>query len=136
MAGSLLQLHCTVVTPEGLEVDANVFDAVLPSHDGRLGILPGHAPLFCQLAPGIMRFHDVTLPRVSTIFIEGGIAHVIEDELTVVSPHVIRRGDMTFAEVEQLLHEVEAMPTRTAAELDVHTAAAHRAKTLLSLVQR
>ena len=136
MSESMLQLHCTVVTPEGLEVDANVFDVVLPSHDGRLGILAGHAPMFCQLAPGIMRFHDVTLPRVSTLFIEGGIVHVVEDKLTVVTPHVIRRGDMTFAEVEQLLQEVETMPTRTAAELDVRTAAAHRAKTLLSLVQR
>ena len=108
MAQIGVQLHCTVVTPEALVVDAEVFDVVLPGHDGLIGILPGHAPMLCQLAPGLLRFHEVGLTRATVMFVEAGLFHVREDELTVLVPAVIRREDFTFSkEEENVAQEVE-----------------------------
>ena len=136
MARIGVQLHCTVVTPESLVVDAEVFEVVLPGHDGLVGILPGHAPMLCQLAPGLLRFHEVGLTRATVMFLEAGLFHVREDELTVLTPAAIRREDLTFAQVEQMLQDVESMPTATIEQVAARAAVQARTSTLLKLVRR
>jgi F-type H+-transporting ATPase subunit epsilon len=53
------RLILTIVTPEKTVISGKAVDAVtLPSFDGEMGILPGHASYVVQLKEGILRYHD------------------------------------------------------------------------------
>ena len=54
MADSVLT--CSIVTPEAAQDDMQITSAVLPAHDGEVGILPGHAPMLCNLGAGVFRY--------------------------------------------------------------------------------
>ena len=43
-----------VVTPDAQVFDRRAGSAVLPAHDGEIGILRGRAPLLCKLGIGVL----------------------------------------------------------------------------------
>ena len=47
-----MSFQCTVVTPEQQVLDETVTQAILPAHDGQMGILTGRAPLLVKLGVG------------------------------------------------------------------------------------
>ena len=47
-----MSFQCTVVTPEEQAFDAQVTQAILPAHDGLVGILTDRAPLLVKLGTG------------------------------------------------------------------------------------
>jgi F-type H+-transporting ATPase subunit epsilon len=76
--------QCTVVTPEAQLFDEEVASVVLPAHDGKMGVLAGHAPMMIELGTG-----PLTLSKASggdtTMQIDGGFAQVQENQLTVLA---------------------------------------------------
>lgn len=75
---------CTVVTPEQPTFDGQVTQAILPAHDGLIGILTDRAPLLVQLGIGPLR---LDLPDGSKKFylLDGGIAQMKDNKLTVLT---------------------------------------------------
>lgn len=76
--------RCRVVTPTESLFDARVAYAMVPAHDGLLGVLPGRAPLVAQLGLGelTVRFED-NAQRV--FYIEGGFMKIADDDLIVLA---------------------------------------------------
>ena len=50
-----MAFHCTIVTPEAQALDENIVQAVIPAHDGLIGILTDRAPLLVKLGIGPLR---------------------------------------------------------------------------------
>lgn len=76
-------IHLKMVSPGG---EAEEFDCVyvnLPTQEGSIGVLRGHAPIICALTPGILRFRleDGAELRYR---IENGVARVAADEMTLL----------------------------------------------------
>jgi F-type H+-transporting ATPase subunit epsilon len=101
-----MSFQCTVVTPEQQVLDETVTQAILPAHDGQIGILTNRAPLLVKLGAGPLRV-DVAGGQSRTYFIDGGIAQMKGNKLTVLTD--------------------EAMP---ASEIDTETARAEYAEAL------
>jgi F-type H+-transporting ATPase subunit epsilon len=80
MAG---KLHVEVVTAERALYSGEADQVNAPGTEGRLGILPRHAPLLAVLAPGelLIRLGDAEEP----IFVSGGFLEVFEDQVTVLA---------------------------------------------------
>lgn len=98
--------RCQLITPEAALLDAQVTSAVLPAHDGEIGILLHRAPLLCKLGSGEMR---VTVTEgVERFFVDGGFAHVVDDVVTVLAPRAIPAGKIDTAAVERELAELQA----------------------------
>ena len=51
------KIELEVVTPQRHVLDEKVESVEMPSKDGYLGILPGHAPLLTELGLGILTYH-------------------------------------------------------------------------------
>jgi F-type H+-transporting ATPase subunit epsilon len=49
------KIKVNLVTPENMVFEGLVDSIVVPSHDGKLGILPGHIPIIAQLNTGIVK---------------------------------------------------------------------------------
>jgi len=81
-----MSFQCTVVTPEQQAFDAPVTQAILPAHDGLLGILTDRAPLLVKLGSGPLRL-DLAGggPRSQYFFVSGGVAQMKDNRLTIVT---------------------------------------------------
>ena len=85
--------QCVVIAPTGKLLDCRTASAVFPAHDGQVGVLRDHMPMFCKLGLGIMEVRPLASPSQSpepTVFlIDGGFAMVCANLLKVVSYDVV-----------------------------------------------
>ena len=79
-----MSFQCTIVTPEQQLLDQTVTQAILPAHDGQIGILTGRAPLLVKLGLGKLQI-DVAGGRQQVFLVEGGIAQMKDNRLTVLT---------------------------------------------------
>ena len=80
-----MSFQCTVVTPEAEAFNASVSQAILPAHDGLLGILTDRSPLLVKLGTGPLRLDTVAGPK-QYFFLDGGIAQMKDNKLTILTP--------------------------------------------------
>jgi F-type H+-transporting ATPase subunit epsilon len=76
-----IELH--VVTPERQVVSEQTSSVSLPGKGGRLGILPGHAPLVSELANGVLFFEHGGQTKFLAVL--GGFTEVLPGRVTVLA---------------------------------------------------
>lgn len=78
------RLRVRVVSPERVVYDGRAVSMVLPAWDGKLGILPDHAPMIALLGSG-----EVTIRRsggaLHHFFVSGGVLRVQDNEATLLT---------------------------------------------------
>lgn len=80
----MAELTLTVVSPEREVLREEGVTLVLaPSVDGQLGILPRHAPLITQLAPGTLELRQGA--ETQHFSITGGFLEVMDNTVTVLA---------------------------------------------------
>ena len=79
-----MAFQCVVVTPEQQALDVSARQAIVPAHDGLLGVLSGRAPLVVKLGAGPLRI-DKTDGTSVTVLIKGGVAQMRDNRLTVLA---------------------------------------------------
>jgi F-type H+-transporting ATPase subunit epsilon len=77
------KLILEVVTPDRSVLSQDVEDVVLPSMEGYLGVLPGHAPLLAQLDVGEVSYRVGKERRF--LAISGGYAEVLRASVSVLA---------------------------------------------------
>jgi F-type H+-transporting ATPase subunit epsilon len=79
-----MAFQCVLVTPEQQVLDETIAQAIVPAHDGQIGILTGRAPLLVKLGTGALR---VDLPGGGRrfFFVDGGVAQMKDNKLTILS---------------------------------------------------
>ena len=95
-------LTLNIVTPEKVSWEGPVESLIVPAHDGLLGILPGHAPLLAELAPGILQIRMEG--GESTLSVSGGFIEVVNNQVSV------------FAETAELAEDINIERARLALE--------------------
>src|SRR5438552_1652395 len=100
-----MSFKCVVVTPEQQILDETVSQVVLPAHDGQIGILTDRAPLLVKLGIGEMRVTAAQGGRNEIYLVEGGVAQMKDNRLTVLTQHATpanqldpQAADAAFAE--------------------------------------
>ena len=88
-----MAFQCTVVTPEQQVLDETVSQAILPAHDGQLGILSNRAPLLVKLGTGPLRV-DLPGGQRRVFFVEGGIAQMKSNRLTILTDDAIPASEI------------------------------------------
>ena len=79
-----MAFQCTVVTPEQQAFDSSITQAIVPAHDGLIGILTDRAPLLVRLGTGPLRL-DLAGGRSQYYFVDGGVAQMKDNKLTVLT---------------------------------------------------
>jgi F-type H+-transporting ATPase subunit epsilon len=105
--------QCTVIMPQGKLLDCRASSVIIPSHDGQLGILPGHMPIFCQLGLGTMEVKcpqtdDGQSPFECLLLIDGGFAMFNSNNLAVTATGGFSMREMTSEKLEQLIESCRA----------------------------
>jgi F-type H+-transporting ATPase subunit epsilon len=102
-----MSFRCVVVTPEQQTLDETVTQAVLPAHDGLIGILTDRSPLLVKLGAGPLRV-DITGGQSRTYFIDGGIAQMKSNNLTILTNEAILPQDINAEAARAELAEAQA----------------------------
>ena len=83
-----MAFQCTVATPEGLVFDQSVTGAIVPAHDGQIGILTDRAPILLKIGAGELRLH-VAGGKDATLFVAGGVAQMKDNVLTILTDEAV-----------------------------------------------
>lgn len=79
-----MAFQCVILTPETKLLDQQVSQAIIPAHDGLMGILTNRAPAMVRMGIGPMRV-DLPDGTHSYFLIEGGLAQVKDNVLSVLT---------------------------------------------------
>jgi F-type H+-transporting ATPase subunit epsilon len=77
------KLRLRVLVPRGVIYDHDVDYVIFRSTEGDAGIQPGHEPFTAVLNEGLLIYHRNS--QVHTLVVLGGVACVLDDEITVLS---------------------------------------------------
>jgi F-type H+-transporting ATPase subunit epsilon len=83
MAGSMLT--CKVVSPESTVFSGEAKSLVAPAWDGRVGILPGHAPMITLLGAGELAIDGAEGAQL--FHVAGGLIKIEGDQVTVLTEY-------------------------------------------------
>ena len=82
----MAMIHLTIVTPEGLHFDNSAQRVLVRTTGGDVAILPHHIDYSAALGTGEARVTEAD-GRVRRARIEGGILHVANDNVQVLTNH-------------------------------------------------
>ncbi len=108
MSEEKYRMKCTVVTPECKVLEMPINEIILSMLDGKIGILPGHAPLLCELKPDAIKYKDLNWDEYH-LFVDGGFAHVRDNEVIILTPSVIKPGQIESLSARKSLEDAFAM---------------------------
>ncbi len=82
----MAKIKLEIVTPDRRVLKEEVDTVTLPGTYGELGILPMHTTLLTELGNGKLTY--VTGGNTQTLEVQGGLAEVIHDQVTVLADSV------------------------------------------------
>lgn len=102
-----MPIHLEIVTAEREVLSDDVDQVNAPTKDGRVGILPHHAPLLTILEIGEL---DIIKDGERTIFaLSGGFMEVLPDRITILADTVDRADEIDEQRAEQARLRAEAV---------------------------
>ncbi len=79
-------MRIRIACPESNAYEGEASFVALPSTDGEMGVLPGHASEICTVEAGIVRVCDQAMGTVDHRFaVAGGYAEITADEVVVLA---------------------------------------------------
>jgi F0F1-type ATP synthase epsilon subunit len=106
MSSETPKFQCVVITPQGTLVNCNAASALVPAHDGYVGILAHHMPFFCKLGLGIMQISSDGSAAPPTLLIDGGFAMVSSNVLTVIASQAV---SPTHTKNEKIRQDIDTL---------------------------
>ncbi len=127
-------LTCTVLTPERTVLDAKVSGAVIPSHDGEVGILLNRAPLLCRLGVGILKIDGCE--EAKQLFVNAGFAEVANNKITILTEQALMPEEVDAEKVQAAQEEARNRSATTTEEQDKRNTDLARCAAKLKLIGR
>ncbi|RPI98972.1 MAG: F0F1 ATP synthase subunit epsilon [Desulfobacteraceae bacterium] len=131
MAGTI---RLEVVTPEKIVVSEEAQIVMAPGVLGEFGVLIGHTPFLTALKNGAVRFNDSKGDEHS-IFVSGGFAEVLPDQVTILAESAERRRDIDVERARAALERAQKRlaEVRAKEEIDFTRAQAALQRAILRL---
>jgi F-type H+-transporting ATPase subunit epsilon len=102
-----MAFQCVVVTPEQQLLDESITQAIVPGHDGLVGILTDRAPVLMKLGTGAMRI-DRAGGKTSWFFVDGGVAQMKDNKLTILTNDAKAANEIDVESARAELAEAQA----------------------------
>jgi len=130
-----MAFNCTVVTPEQKLFEGTIVQAIVPGHDGLVGILTDRAPLLLKLGVGPLRL-DAADGRKDFYFVDGGVAQMKDNRLTILTGEATPAGEIDFESARAELERASSMAMATEEAFERRQHEMERARTKQALAQR
>jgi F-type H+-transporting ATPase subunit epsilon len=109
-------IQLEIVTPERLVVNEAVEYIEIPGETGYLGVLPGHAPLITELAPGELTYRNGN--QTKRLAVAWGFAQVLQTKVTILAEAAERAEEIDTARAEAAKRKAEAELQKSGLEVN------------------
>lgn len=129
-------IHLQLVSLSGTKFDDEVYEVILPTQDGQIGVLPGHMPLISVATSGVIAVRrnqkdpDSSLEYFAT---DGGVIEVAENTLRVIVDEADHAEDINEAEAEAAHQRALHMKTEAKDQVSLEHAQALVDRTAIRL---
>lgn len=130
-----MAFKCVVVTPEQQMFDESIVQAIVPGHDGQLGILTDRAPLLMKLGAGELKL-DLQGGQSRSFFIDGGIAQMKNNMLTILTNEAMQPSQINAESAKAEEAEATAMRITDQKSFDDRQHRLSRARAMQALAGR
>ena len=100
-------VHLQLITLSGIKFDDDVYEVLLPTLEGQIGVLPGHMPLISVATNGVISVRrqptdiDLAMEHYAT---NGGVIEIVDDTLRVLVDEADHAEEINEGEA-QAAHE-------------------------------
>ena len=130
------ELHLEIVTAERLVYSGPVTFVSAPGQEGRLGILPGHAPLLAALRPDELRLSPKGEDEEVSLAIGGGFLEVSGDRVVVLAHSAERAAEIDLERARQARERaLQRLQDRSSADVERARAAIARAEARIRVAE-
>jgi len=122
------EVKLVVLTPTRKLVEVICDEVYFPSTLGRLGILPGHAALVCQIGTGVLFYSKDGITTFMSL--SGGVADVHDNVVTLLVDIAEDGAGIDVARAEKALARAQTVLAGKVPEADIHAAAYEEARAI------
>jgi F-type H+-transporting ATPase subunit epsilon len=130
-----MAFQCIVVTPDHQVLDQSITQAIVPAHDGKIGILTDRAPLLMKLGVGEMRL-DLQSGQKQSFYVEGGVAQMKDNKLTILTQEATPAAQIDAAAARAELTAAQESKPTDAAGVEQRNKALARARARVEMTQK
>ena len=125
-----------VVTAEEELFAGDVDILIAPGREGQLAILPHHAPLLTQLAPGLLEFR--TGGEEEDLVVSGGFLEILGNRVVVLADAAERAEDIDIDRAEAAMKRAQERVASHDSDVDLERALAQvaRARTRVAVARK
>lgn len=125
------QFNFKLVTPDKIVFDEKVSETIIPTPNGKIGVLAGHEPLVTLLAPGEIEIKN----EKETIHLAsmGGFATINQNQVTVLSDSAVRSEEIDALAAEEAKVKAEQAMQKAHNDIEIAEATSSLEKALLHL---
>ena len=109
-------IQLEIVTPERLVVSESAEYIEIPGEGGYLGILPGHAPLISEVAPGELTYRNGN--QTKRLAVAWGFVEVLQDKVTILAEAAEKAEEIDTARAEAAKKKAEAELQKSGLEIN------------------
>ena len=138
-----MSFQVVIVTPEQQVLDETVSQAIIPAHDGQIGILTGRAPLLVKLGQGPLQLDLASGQRQGSagggtrhFYVEGGIAQMKDNNLTVVTQMAVPAEEISAETARAELAEATAQVATDEKSQEDRTRRLNRARAMQEMAKK
>lgn len=103
-------IRLKLITLNGVKIDRDVYEVMIPTKAGEIAVYGGHAPLVGVLANGIIHIRNEKLikdDKRETIAAYGGTLKVLNNELIILADEIEDPEHLKEEEVEKALKRAQ-----------------------------
>ena len=124
-----------IVTPERSLVSTEIESVQIPGRAGYMGILPLHAPLVSELAPGTIEYCAVGRPadRPERLAVSWGYVEVLPQQVSVLAETAEKAAEIDVPRAESARKRAEERIRTAGKDVDLDRAMASLARSVARL---
>jgi F-type H+-transporting ATPase subunit epsilon len=111
-----------LVTPVGIKRDEEIYEVVLPTQTGEIGVFPGHEPLVTLLDIGVMsvrRNKSDSDEALEHLAVSTGIVEIDGDRVLILADEADEGADIAEQEVKAALERAQKMRAEAKDQVDI-----------------
>lgn len=120
-------IHLQLITLSGTIFDDDVYEVLLPTMDGQIGVLQNHMPLISAATHGVISVRRKSTDRdedMEVFATNGGVVDVVNNTLRVIVDEADHADEISVAEAEAALERAQQMKAEAKDEVSLEKAQA------------
>ncbi len=118
-------IHFELVTLDGTKFGEDVYEVVLPTPQGYIGIFPSHMPLVSIATPGVITIrHASTDPdtKLEYFATNGGVIEILDNKVRVLADEADREDEINVAEAQKAFERAEKLRAEATSQVEIDKA--------------